>query len=448
MERKDIRTRSGKGDYLQSLVSSGSLTQDGKDWLVTALDPFHDYSHVIAGYPDADVSKTVTMCYQYQTEVKVPVGVVGNWDAHIFTTPVMSTDLYSMMSEAADWKIQIQSTPLVQAPVGPLVIYTTPAGGSLFPTIPVTANTATATLPAGNAEEIYTGTSRVISMGFEVHNTTSSLHKQGSVTTYRMPQAASTHQCLFTSSGGASYGAVVGPRYSMPPTNLDEANKMRDTRTWAAEDGVYANCFQSGVTNPLKPCSNQYISLCQRGDPGVAGNALATPVQLTASANATPYPTKTAPYDTTGAMFVGLSNETVLTVKLRIYVEHAPTWQQPALAPLATPSAGYDVNALMLYAQAINMLPPAVKVGENDAGDWWRSAVQVLRHVAQPIGLLANTFLPGAGLVGSAVSSLASGVDTRRSISKQAAAAASASRPPARQAKQKQQQQQRRRPAK
>ena len=49
-------------DFLTSLVDHHQITEDGKEWLTLALDPFHDYNKQVAGYPDADASHTVVSC--------------------------------------------------------------------------------------------------------------------------------------------------------------------------------------------------------------------------------------------------------------------------------------------------------------------------------------------------------------------------------------------------
>jgi hypothetical protein len=162
---------------------------------------------------------------------------------------------------------------------------------------------------------------------------------------------------------------------------------------------------------------------------GVVGMVCASETTLAGVDDIMPTVQKTAPFDTTGAFFTGLSQQTTLLVKLRVYVERAPSFKDYALAPLASPSAGYDINALQLYAQAINMLPCAVKVDENAAGDWFRAVVSVLKHAAGPIGVALNPFLPGASIVGTAVQGMLQQFDQKKPISQQAAKAAVVNRP-------------------
>lgn len=421
-----ISTRREKFDALTDMVNKGSLTSDGRDWLTCALDPYHDFNHTLAGYPDAAVSQTVVSCYQYQTTVTAPAGVAGDWDAHIFTLPIAFTQNYSVYNQGVDWTTITDPNPTIAGILGPLNIISNAVGSPLVPVVPVSATQARQCLPALGVEEAASGCSRIIAMGFEVHNTTADIYKQGAVCSYRMPTAPGQNMVMFLNNAGppaTSYGSVSGKRFPQPPPTQADAMRMKTSRTWDAREGVYSTVFQSSVDNPLVQMSNQQVLFGKDADPGVAAAAWGSPLAaVPGPANPTvyaPLATKTTPFDVTGAFFTGLSNQTSLTVKLRLYVERAPGWNLPDLAPLASPSAGYDIAALELYAQAINALPAAVKVSENGAGDWWRAVTGVLKHVAAPAGALLNTVVPGAGLIGSAVQTIAGQLDTTKPIAKQ-----------------------------
>lgn len=413
-------TRKDKRSALEALFAGGQLTNDGKDWLTCALDPFHDQQHSPAGYPDAAVSQTVVSMYQYQTTVTAPGA--ADWDCHIYSLPLCKTDTYQIVTRSADWSTLTEPNPVVNAPCGPLNIVSNNAGLALVPVIPASASMAYQSLPGAAVEELASGTSRVIAMGFEVHNTTAEIYKQGAVMTYRMPSAPGQNQCLWRNNGGTSFGTVTGKQLPQPPPTQADAARLKTSRTWAAKDGVYATLFQSSVDNPLSQMSSQATVFTSPADPGLSSTAWMQPLIAGLPATPTtytPFATKTTPYDITGAFFTGLSPQTSLTVKLRVYVERSPGWNLPDLAPLATPSAGYDVRALELYAQAINMLPAAVKVDENAAGDWWRTVLGVVKHVAAPLGSALAGVVPGAGLIGPAMGALAGQLDQKRSISKQ-----------------------------
>lgn len=427
-------SRQNKDVFLERLVADRKITVDGKEWLTAALDPFHDYNHQIAGYPDADVSQTTVSCYQYEIPVKNPgVGAADTWDCHIFSTPQMFPTTNPAYTQTADWSKFTEPVAPVSYPTGPLSIVCATSGTALGWPLVAPANFSASCLPAPGTEDLTSGVSRVIAMGFEVHNTTAEIYKQGSVTTYRMPQAKSQNTSLFSNSGATSYGVVKGYRFAYPPSTVAQANLLKGTRTWEAKDGVYATCFQSTVQNPLLKMANEHGLFDPTSDPGQAATVSGTPLYAgLPSSNPTTYvpsANQFMPYDTTGAIFTGLSSQTTLTVKLRVYVERAPTWNEPSLAVLASPSAGYDVLALELYAQAVNMLPAAVKVNENAAGDWWKAVLRVIKHVAGPVGLALSPFVPGAGIVGGAVSSMLGQLDSTKPIAIQAVEKAKEDRP-------------------
>lgn len=431
--------RSSKADFLSALVDGKRLTHDGREWLTAALDPFHDYNHQIAGYPDTDVSQTTVSCYQYEETFSAPPLEAGDttWNAHVFTLPLASTFAAAgVYNESADWSRITEPATAVTRNIGPLNFNSASSSkGFGAPTIPVNANARVGCLPSvgSNSNDISSGCSRIIAMGFEVHNTTAEIYRQGSVTTYRMPQSGNLNQTLWSNNNVSSYGTVVGHRYRSPPETLQAANLLKGTRTWDARSGVYATCFQSTVANPLLQMATEHFLLDPSASPGAASVVVGTPLvpglPVANPVTYTPVPLQTVPYDTTGAMFSGLSAQTTLTVKVRFYVERAPTWSEPALAVLASPSAGYDITALELYSQVINYLPPAVMVGENAKGDWWKAVISVLKHVSAPLGLALSPFVPGAGIVGSAVSNMVGQLDTSRAVSKQAVDKAKQAKP-------------------
>lgn len=405
-------------DFLQTLVDNKKITSDGKEWLTLALDPFHDYNKQVAGYPDADCSQTVVSCYQYQAEVTAP-GVL-NWDCHIHSGCVAKADSLSVLSLDAAWKSMNEPNPTQQATWyhAPLVIEKMNSGSSFTPAVPAGAVPNVTTLPLVDVTDLSAGITRVIGMGFEVHNTTAEIYKQGTITCYRMPQMGSKYQMRALNGVGTFVTPVVGEMRRMRPGTTAEANLMKGTRTWNAAEGAYCTCFQNSVHNPLSQLESQQISYTKEAAPGVGTTILTTQWDAMGAGAAAPAasassfePNQTIPFDVTGVFLTGLSKETTLTVKLKVYVERAPTWSEPALSVLASPSAGYDVRALELYAQVINHLPPGVKVADNSFGDWWRAVTAILKGVAPTVGMALNPMFPGAGALGQGVGRLLGVID-------------------------------------
>lgn len=401
--------RSNKPKFLDQLVKNNKLTADGRDWLTLALDPFHDYEHPAAGFPDADGSQTLVSCYTYQYDLSKPAGLVGNWDAHVYNTPLCSFSNKTMTSVNAQWTSLIHTAD--SKILAPLVIESGPSGSDL--SNPAGANVNCAGLPALGVEDLVAGITRVIGMGFEITNTTSSLNKQGAVTTYRMPQYVdSISQVGLCNLAATVKGSVNVRRFRKPPQAPSVLNIMKGSRTWEAAEGVYATCVMNSEINPMMMADNV---VCIESTNAHLGNVSvdATTGYTNVWPNVGPALTAFAgdlqqitPFDTTGAYFTGLSEETTLTIKLRVYVEKAPGWTEPALAVLCTPSAGRDDLAMTLYSHAISQLPVAVTVKENGIGDWFKGVVNVLRDVSSTAGVFMNPIMPGSAQLGRAVSTV------------------------------------------
>jgi hypothetical protein len=358
-------------------------------------------------------------CYQYQTEVSS--AGAGNWDCHIYNGCIAKPDNLSVFQLSADWKNIAEPAVTQQATWhhGPLTIEKFATSGNPFtPVIPAGTPPIATTLPALDNTDLCAGITRVIGMGFEVHNTTSDLYKQGTITCYRMPQMGSQYQIRATNNAATFVTPVVGSMHRIRPGTVAQANLLKGTRTWAAAEGAYCTCLQNSVQNPLKQLESQQVLYTPDASTGTASTVLATqwdaqgPGATAPNATASSFePNQILPFDTTGVFLTGLSKETTLTVKLKVYVERAPTWAEPALSVLASPSAGYDVRALELYAQVVNLLPPGVKVSDNAFGDWWRAIVSIVKNVAPAVGLALSPVVPGAGIIGMGVGRLAGVVE-------------------------------------
>jgi len=83
-----------------------------------------------------------------------------------------------------------------------------------------------------------------------------------------------------------------------------------------------------------------------------------------------------------GAYFTGLSEQTKLTLTLRVFVEVFPAAGN-ALVPLAHPSNPYDAKALQCYQEIMSHMRSGYRVDDNAFGDYFRKAIAVARTVGQ-----------------------------------------------------------------
>jgi hypothetical protein len=379
---------------MTELPKTACKTKEGKEWLTLALDPFHDYSIPIAGLPDRTHIPTAVQFVKRKVSISAPQGLVGTqtWDCHVFSLPLLST----LVSKPANLAQYAQCNPAEDSAdfvTGTVNVVKSRTGNTTYP-----VNTAVDWENASIDISAYSPTDgnkgsqiRLIGGGFEVHNDTAELYKNGSVTCYSSTNDWSDPSPAVVGDGltNPSYGIVMKARY--PPVSSQEAALYTDAHTWSAKDGAYVP-LRLDLDCPytkFRPRS-QNIAVFQHKEDG-------EPLSLTAKvvAKADTFGTPTgnstygytgvatnsngwlpAPVETTGAFFSGLSPETVLTLDIRFICELAPTAANPAMLTMCSPSAEYDPLALNCYTHCLLSLPPGVPVTMNEKGDFWRMAVK------------------------------------------------------------------------
>lgn len=405
---------------LDKLVAQNTLTSEGKDWLVSALDPFHDIDHPLAGYPDSDNSKTIVSTYQYAMDVSKNAGLApGNWDAHVFTLPYVATSGASVVIPVG---VPASGLYAVRngASVGRGLVNVIQAnpGDSLFPVVPADyATTFASSLPVSST--VFNGScARVLAMGIEIVDTTADIYKQGALTAYRMPQMSSTGQIVFSDPAAAPepiVTSVIYKSYCAPPTSVSKALSLVGSRQWSMADGAYAVLTQSSIANPITSSSNMCTFLAPNGHRDTQGElSLITPfndtVVVPGSMSSSPSPCMMLPYNTTGFMLTGLNEKSTFRIKFKMIVETAPQPWQPDLVVLASPSAPYDPSTLEAYSKALSSVPVAVMLNDNAFGDWFVGLARIISKLALPVSAALAPFFPSAPIVGTAVAGISKAV--------------------------------------
>lgn len=399
-------------------------------WLTLALDPFHDYSVPIQGMPDEFAeATTVQLVNHSRTITRPPFLAPGEkWDCHVFTLPINTTSnfLPSFGENLEAFNLDESLDPLSQ--LGQVSVISCHAGDLTLPDVvcdPVvwrTSNGTRVTQGISGTDGNDVGMSRIIGGGFEIHNDTAALYKNGSVTTYAQPTGLSDSSlvtCKFRDSGGTD---LIGPCSAVqsrsPPSTVDHARSLRSAQTWEAAEGCLVP-FRMDVDNThssfipmdnnvlnIRPLatSDPSCSMTQRIEQKVFGSTLFSPETPHRKSNVT----------TSGAYFTGLDENTVLTLSCKFIMEVAPTSFNTVLLPTASPSAPYDPKILECYAHCLRKLKPSVPVSFNAKGDWWRMALKTMKEVAPDVIHRGLQLFPetkvfdaagGGALVSSAVSS-------------------------------------------
>lgn len=402
--------------WMDHLSRTTTLTEDGKNWLTAAIDPFHDLDIKVQGLPDMVLAPSVVQCVKQTMQISCPASVTsGTWDCHLYTLPWLTA---TAMSSCTVYRNTLQAGSLAAGPtLGGLVAASVATGSDS-----VVNSNAVPTQCLALADNYVQGSARVIAAGFEVVNTTSKLNAQGQVIAYRQPQPAPRPSTYFYASpaittvlGAGSYSDVYAP-----PVNPAAALKLAGSRQWDAIKGSYNVCTFSSLDIPADGDAwSDPIMLFNPPGTSLTGALIPTPV--TGGSGGSLYnPTQTAlyPMNTAGAYYTGLSLETTLSVTLNVYVERFPGALESDLSVLASPSPAYDITALQLYTHALRDMPPGVIQSANGFGDWFAGVAQKVGGAVSKIAGMfphpvAQAVSQGAGVVSSVAGSFTAPPNSR-----------------------------------
>jgi hypothetical protein len=445
-------------------INITGLTTAGREWLKASLDPFHDTPVRVEGMPDSDNTPSICQVIKKSVQVSAPAGTVGNWGFSLFTLPEMqgvSTYPVSMRSGAyqprynsgaawVNWGTTQGDTVLsavntaTQTSVGFLNLWSwttdVPSSGAVFP------NGTSAYVEPAAAQKIDcspTGTivgslyptasarCRVIAAGFELHNTTAELYKQGMITVSRTPNnnrvgsLATIRELnantLLIGTGNRVCNSEIDHHVNIvssgPPATISEALAYPGSKQWEAKEGCYSVCVFDARRNTM-----DYGTFADRAflnsELAVTGTGLdATPqlpTGLSTTSNqyneaiATVIPgavvtSHPVPFMINQVIASGLSLQTTFTIEVTMIVEVAPHLNDPTYGPLtysATPSPKEDVAALELYQRVSSMLPVGVPVRLNPHGEFWSMVRGLVSRVAPVVSAVTGLLpIPGAQIV-------------------------------------------------
>lgn len=396
------------------MCSNHFLSHDGCEWLKGYLDPFHDYELRNEGYPDEFQDASVVYRVRKQVTITKPVGLpAGPWDAHVYWTPLTSSVGLARQCDfdtSADLTAGELGLGGTAVPFGGLMIDSVTSGGR---TVEVGAVERRQIL----LDDILAGSSdkysRIVSGGFEVANTTADIYKQGTVTCYCAPVFKQDVEYVgYNTATGIATRTGRAKLMSMPPATVDQAQLYNGTRVWEAEEGAYVPFrFVSAECPPSTYESTPFIMTSVTpgapAQPDIASSDLITVVlpgtTNVSTTNCSIGPSKFNNMHNQGAYFTGLSDQTTLTVILHADLEVFPA-ADSTLISLATPSCKPDPKAIQLAASVQGELPVATMRRDNDAGDWFRKILKVVRTVSGyvqyapgPVGTVANITHDGTG---------------------------------------------------
>jgi hypothetical protein len=408
------------------------LTDSGKQWLIGAVDPFHDTPLRIDGYPDVNEASSVVQVIKLSQSFSVPGSVSsGNWDCHVVqfpwatpTTALGGTFVPESQAPVAGGGLfTLNNAAISTGKWGGLGVASVAATQSTW--TENLGSTETRTFPFATKLATYLNDEyRVIGMGFEVINTTSDLNIQGLVTCYRMPfvdiDSAKTVLVNGSTSGPpvtTTFGWIDVATTTCVPINPQGALLLEGSAQWKAKEGAYV---VSTLNSQEVPTGNAACGIAMQLDPadpafvaGVNDFILTLPVAApnvaippTTSTNILQFigapSTATTKFNYAGAYFQGLSNTTTLTIDAVYIIEKFPSQLDTALVVLATPSARMDPQALDLYSEVIRSMPVGVPQRMNGMGEWFADAISEASNFIAPV--LSSIPLPMAQMASKGLS--------------------------------------------
>jgi hypothetical protein len=376
---------------LNVLAKRTGMTPSGMEWLKCAVDPFHDKQLMVDGYPDMASGNSIVQCLKQQVTIANPgVTSTQTWDCVIRTSNFLTNspmDSYNtnnnqILGGLTGTGIQLSST-------GGLEIFSGLTGQNLQ------FNTATNYVDSSIAipDSVIKRRLRVVGQGFEVHNVTEELSKNGSVTTFQQEQSQDLSTWGLTSywpiggiTAARAWGAQDVVQTQNIPASESAALLLGGSHTWDAAEGCYCVPTMQTLENPPKMASleqpmfvtNQTGVQLDSGFPSLTDSTVLVPTIDYGVSEYNPGPIEMQfpiPWNSVGAYFTGLSPNTVLKVNYNVFLERFPSELDTDLIVLARPTAVFDSIALDAYAECMKLMPVGVPVCENGFGDWFCGGV-------------------------------------------------------------------------
>lgn len=307
-------------------------------------------------------------------------------DIHFVMMPTLTTDKYENCSVAG---MDLSNSGVTYGAIGTLTAVKVPTGMRTFPdgSGPVDLSLPGYSSVALDVSTFSINTSvRVVSAGFEVHNTSPEVFKSGSVVVYRMPQTRHLTAMRLVDGVDPQVQYQIY-RARLPPATQAAALAHPGAHMWEAFDGNYNVAV---ISHPDTAHLRDYNSMCFLGRDTLGNfdpvNSLV--IRELPQPDGRLYPS----IDLSGAYYAGINAGCSLTATLKVFLEIFPTGQDGVIQLLSQPSPPHDQTALDIYARAVGKLPPGCKVADNNGGDWWRAAVDVVNTIApRAVGIARET---------------------------------------------------------
>lgn len=357
--------------------------------LSTVVDPYCDKLLRSTGYPDGQTTISAIQRFYGRTTISCPFTLTAGqtWDVHVHTTPLhqkVSLRLGSQLGNIVNYS----QTNRVFGPICIRYNHYNAAGSVI-----ASQYFGLSTNDAVDSSYATLKMTRTVSLGFELHNTTPDLYKQGSLTVYRCNVVDQQFGGFTKAVADAELAAIPHSSRVIAsfPGDIAAASQYPNTRTWEASEGVYAVALPAPV-NPYG-LSNFSNFMMQNID-DVKGLAM--------RAHAPGFTQSTVTWSPIANVGVISSRFTdanqSFTLDYRHVLESVPDPTDIVGVSYACTAPEYNKLFIQLYTLMFNSIPPGVPVGFNDAGEWARRIWKIAKSVLPD---LINLLPPTARVIGT-----------------------------------------------
>jgi hypothetical protein len=386
---------------MEQAVRSRKLSEPGSKAFLAAVDPFHDRPiDGLRGWPDLETGPSVVRHFKQSTTVKA---IDEGGAIMIYTWPILNDRTCNYVGtrhqNVVDTIATAASTDSFIAPLGIYRFTEVQANSGSLPFNGVAAQTHA--IPATYLSD---GNARLIGMGFEVHDVTADIYKQGTLTVFEVPQTTADVENVVIKP--LTYGATAVAQTNATvleldryPSTLSAIMTYPSSRQWDCKEGAYVVIPFTGHENPplsvryQTPWINTTPSLPTDSTDPLALNNTVRAIGRAAAVLNEPlgfFPNAYAPVNSRGVYLTGLNEKSTFTITTSFYIESFPV-QSSELLPLAQPSCPFDPRALALISTVMKQMPVGVPLEDNFSSEWFWEAVQSALPV---LGTVASALFP------------------------------------------------------
>lgn len=406
--RKSNFNKSNFASMLPANVA-GNLSKDGMDWMIAALDPFHDFERPVEGAPDEMSSKSFTRRFN-QT-----VSVSATADDDFISIDYFGN--HGVANNVVAWGPDAYPDTITTTGVeiAPIIVLRSPVATGAPSLAHLSAGTAT-TAATFVTTQSPTIASRIISLGIEVVDITPSLYKKGTIQCAHIsgaPQLKSMSTVIHDAAAAADIWMTYEAFSTAAlPITSSQIAAMPGSYIGKLADGLYTPGRLDVMQAPVPSQVYQYNGtlsgsfanhqIIQYADEVAPRAELYQPTINTGELVKVAHfcarnCTSPSGFQPIRILCSGLAQDTTLQITVRTTVEYFPTPMHPFESGIATYSPSYDPFAFLAYHAILKQLPYGVPVGMNAKGDFWRMITSAAQKVAAFLRNNAPMLLNTAG---------------------------------------------------